>query len=351
MRTIPFLFLLSSGLWADQIQMKNGDRVTGSIVKKDGKTLTIKSVHFGLVTLPWEEVDSVKTDEPLTVVLPGDKTVKGNLVTKQGQIEVTAPGATAETVPPASILVLRNTAEEATYRRMLHPSFLRLWLISSNLSLAGTAGNSQNRTFTLPVNAVRVTNNDKTNLYFNFISASATINKVDSLTARAAHGGLSYNRNLSKHIFANVFNDYQYDRFQDLDLRVVAGGGLGFTLWQRAETARLDVTAGGAWNHESYGSQPPAKLFSRSSAEGFWGNDFSYKFSKRLGLTERYRMFNNLTDAGVYRQNFDTAVTVTLMKWLTWNASLSDGFVSNPVGAFKKNDFLYSTGFGVMFTH
>ena len=38
-----------AGVRADQITLKNGDRVTGSIVKKDGATLSIASVHFGTV--------------------------------------------------------------------------------------------------------------------------------------------------------------------------------------------------------------------------------------------------------------------------------------------------------------
>jgi len=42
--------ILAGVAWADQIVLKNGDRVTGSIVKKDGKTLTIKTEHFGVVT-------------------------------------------------------------------------------------------------------------------------------------------------------------------------------------------------------------------------------------------------------------------------------------------------------------
>ena len=37
-------------MWGDQIVLKNGDRVTGSIIKKDGKSLTIKTDHFGVVT-------------------------------------------------------------------------------------------------------------------------------------------------------------------------------------------------------------------------------------------------------------------------------------------------------------
>ena len=42
---VAFALLIALALLparADQIVMKNGDRVTGSIVKKDGKNLTIK---------------------------------------------------------------------------------------------------------------------------------------------------------------------------------------------------------------------------------------------------------------------------------------------------------------------
>jgi len=49
---------------------------------------------------------------------------------------------------------------------------------------------------------------------------------VDSSTAKAVRGGWAYDRNLAKKIFANAFNDYEYDKFQSLDLRVVIGGGV-----------------------------------------------------------------------------------------------------------------------------
>ena len=45
-----FVCLSVSAAWADQVVLKNGDRVTGSIVKKDAKNLTIKTDHFGVVT-------------------------------------------------------------------------------------------------------------------------------------------------------------------------------------------------------------------------------------------------------------------------------------------------------------
>ena len=60
LRSVSVLALVgvfASNMRADQITMKNGDRVTGNIVRKDGASLTIASALFGTITLPWEQVD------------------------------------------------------------------------------------------------------------------------------------------------------------------------------------------------------------------------------------------------------------------------------------------------------
>lgn len=45
------VFLLATtSAFADQITLKNGDRITGTVVKKDGANLIIKSDLFGLIT-------------------------------------------------------------------------------------------------------------------------------------------------------------------------------------------------------------------------------------------------------------------------------------------------------------
>ena len=334
--------------FADQVVMKNGDRVTGSIVKKDAATLTIKTVHFGTVTLPWDQVDSVKADTPLTVVLPNDKSVEGT-ISSSGDKIVVAEKLTTETVAQKDIVALRNADEQKAYLRLLNPRWLDLWLISGNIGIAGTAGNATTRTFTTPVNLVRATRNDKSTMYFNFIKSSATFGGVSADTAQAVRGGLSYSRNLRPKLFATAFNDYEYDRFQNLDLRAVLGGGLGWHAWKK-EKGFLDVVGGGAYNHESFGQSGGAAAFSRNTAELYWGDDAGYKFNKRAGFTQGFRMFNNLTNTGNYRMNFDLGLSASIAKYFTWNAAFSDRYLSNPALGRKKNDFLYSTGFGFTFT-
>ena len=339
--TLPVcaIFLFASAGFADQITMKDGDRITGDIVKKDGDNVTVKSKNFGTVTLKWADVASVKSDQPLNVTLAGGKTVKANIETQGDRIQVEAPGA-PQAVDPKDVVTLRDDAEEKTYQKFLHPKLLDLWTITGSLNLAGTKGNAETSTLTTPINFVRASNTTRTTAYFNSISSSAKINGVDSSTAKAVRGGWSFDRKIdASKMFFNGFNDYEYDKFQSLDLRVVIGGGVGYHLWSH-DASNLSVVGGGDWSRAAFGASGSKPAFTRNSAEAFWGDDFNYKLSARTSFVESFRMFDNLSDTGQYRMNADMGATTQLTRWLNWNVSLSDRYLSDPVPGFKKNDFL-----------
>src|SRR5438445_6532913 len=111
---------------ADQVVMKNGDRVTGTIVKKDAKNLTIKTDQFGVVTTSWDQVDSITADKPVTVVLQDGRTVQGTLATAAGKIEV-ATQAARLSVAPADISAIRDADEQRAYERLQKPGWRDLW--------------------------------------------------------------------------------------------------------------------------------------------------------------------------------------------------------------------------------
>jgi len=75
-RTLKFFTLfavagLSSFLFADQVTLKNGDRLTGKVVKSDGKTLVLHTDAAGDVTLKFDAIQEIKTDQELHVGLKG----------------------------------------------------------------------------------------------------------------------------------------------------------------------------------------------------------------------------------------------------------------------------------------
>jgi small nuclear ribonucleoprotein (snRNP)-like protein len=342
-----FWVVLSAGLllntaWADQVVMKNGDRVTGSIVKQDGKTITIKTDNFGIVTAPWDKVASLQSDQPVNVVLKDGKTLVGTVAPSDGKVEI-ATKDTKVDVSAGEITAIRNGDEQKAYERLLSPGLLQLWSGGGSLGWAGTEGNTQTSTFTTAFNAARVTNTDKISVYFNVIKASALIKGQNASTAQAVRGGIGYNRNVHPRLFVNVFNDYEYDKFQNLDLRFVIGGGFGFHAVKNKRSV-LDVLGGADYDHSSF-STP----LIRNVAEAYWGDEYTLKLTGASSLTQSFRMFNNLSDTGAYRVNFDLGVATKLRKWLSWNLALSDRYLSDPVPGRKPNDWLYTTGLGVTF--
>ena len=334
--------LFLSAAWADQVVMKNGDRVTGSIVKQDGKTITIKTDLFGVVTAPWDQVTSVKSEQPVNVVLKDGRTLLGTLSTSDGKVEI-GTRDTKVGVAPGDVTGMRNADEQKSYERLLNPGLLQLWSGGVNVGWAGTNGNAKTLTFTTALNAARVTNTDKTSIYFNLIKASALINGKSASTAQAVRGGLGYDHNVSPRLFVNGFNDWEYDRFQNLDLRFVIGAGFGFHA-VKGERGVLNLLGGADYNHSSF-STP----LTRNAAEAFWGDEYTLKLSSVSSLVQSFRMFNNLSDTGSYRVNVDLGITTKLRRWFTWNLALSDRYLSNPAPGRKTNDWLYTTGLGLTF--
>ncbi len=341
-RVLSLSFLCCLALLADQVTLKNGDRVTGQIVKKDGDKLTVKSELMGEVTIPWAAVTSITSGEPLTVVLPGGKSVNGALSTAAGALQVATPSGT-ETAPLVDVSAVRNADEQKQWERMQHPRLLDLWAGYVDVGLALARGNAETTTFTTSFNATRATRTDKITLQFNEIYATALVSGKSAATAQAVRGGVDYNRNFGPRLFVDVFNQYEYDKFQDLDLRVVLGGGFGFNA---VKTDRSQLSGVGGLDYDRAQFSTP---LTRNSAEGYFGDDFSYKLSGTSSLTQSFRIFPNFTTSGDYRMNFDLGAVTRIKKWLSWQVTASDRFLSDPVAGRKKNDVLLTTGFRVTF--
>ena len=324
-------------LRADQVALKNGDRVTGTVLKKEADTLTLRSDIMGVVSIPWSQVASIRTNGPVTAVVGGHS--------------VQAPIDSASTQTPLdSIVTIRDAEEEAAYERLLHPTWLQLWQGTATVGLAGAAGNARTSTFTGDVVTSRTTSHDKTSLYFNTVKSSARINGVNADTADAVRGGWKYARNIFSRFDLNTFNDYEHDRFQDLDLRFVGGAGLGLHVW-KGERGVLTAEGGASYDRDRFAANASTVAFTRHSFDGYWGDEFNYRVTAASRIVQTFRAFNDPSGGGSMRINFDLTATTKFRKWLVWNVSLSDRYLSDPPVGSKTNDVLYSTGLGVTFGH
>jgi putative salt-induced outer membrane protein len=337
---------------ADQVVLKNGDRLTGSITKSDGKVLVIKTDYAGEVTVNFDAIQNITSTGDLNVSL-GGKTVVGPVTTSGDDVVVATRTAGPVEAPKASVTMLRNPAEQTAYEKTLHPGRLEGWNGGLNLGFALTRGNSETKNLNIAFNAARKGFHDKLILYTNSIYAANDLPTASPhTTANAIGGGARYDHDFSPRVFWFVNGDFYHDALQHLDLRSTAGGGIGLHAIKSASTT-LDLLAGVNYTHESYAVpiNPPDPSRTRNQAGLTLGDAFTHKIGKGTVITQNLFFYPDLSQTGQYRGTFNFSTVTKLNKWLGWQNSFADIYVSNPPRGTKKNDLQLATGLNVSFTH
>jgi putative salt-induced outer membrane protein YdiY/small nuclear ribonucleoprotein (snRNP)-like protein len=330
-------------LFADQVTLKNGDRISGTVVKFDGKNVVLKSEFAGEVTIPWTAVTGITSTNPLNVGLKDGQVVVGTVQASESRIDVATKDTGTVSAPRDSVVFMRSNQEQAAYdaqiERYRNPRIIDLWNGFLDLGYAQSSGNADTQTFNLSANAARSTTRDKISVYFTSIYSKGTVQStgLSVATANAKRGGIAYNLNLNKKWFGFGSVDLENDQFQALDLRFVPAGGVGYHAIA-LDTTTLDLQAGGAPNREFFSTG-----LNRTQGEALLGQVFMHKFNKITTLQEKFFYFPGFGDAG-HRMNFDASLITSIRKWLGWQLSISDRYLSDPVPGFKKNDVLFTTG-------
>ncbi|MBX3288029.1 MAG: DUF481 domain-containing protein [Acidobacteria bacterium] len=334
-------------VFADQIVLKNGDRITGKILKKDGDKIVIETESAGTITILWAAVERVASDEPLNLELTDGQLIKGTVETVEDKVEVETVDAGKVVVEKEKITTARNDAEQTKYieerDRFLNPGFGDLWTGSADVGYSLTTGNSKTRSFTAGIRAARETTKDKISVYANAVQASNSTTGVNVTTAKALWFGGRYDYNVNEKLFAFGSADFEIDSPQLLDLRMVFGGGFGYRAI-RNENTQLDLFGGAAYNREYYKTG-----LRRNSAEVLIGDELKHKINQRMNLTQRFVFYPNVSDLGRFRAQFDASLLTDINGWLGWHVTVGDRFNSDPVAGAQKNDLFLSTGIRVNF--
>ncbi len=69
---------------ADTLILKNGDRLTGVVINETDGVLKFKTSYAGVLSIKWLEVEELRSDSPMTLLLDDNDVLLGNVVTNSG---------------------------------------------------------------------------------------------------------------------------------------------------------------------------------------------------------------------------------------------------------------------------
>jgi putative salt-induced outer membrane protein YdiY len=325
--------VLASRAGADEIQLLNGDRLTGKIVSAEGGKVVIKTESAGDVTVDLSKVKTISTDEPI-VVKSGDSTFKSKL----------QPGAdgTVQVVPveggAPQALALKDLTQ-------LNPPPVR-WTGSIVANALVTRGNSESENVGASVNLVRRSEIDRITFgagyYYGRQKNQDTGESETNVNNWFVLG--KYDFFVTKQFYLYAAARVERDEIADLDLRLTAGGGLGYQ-WFETPTFNLFTEAGLAWVYEDFSDQP-----SEDHAALRLAYHVDWTPHKMLKLFHNLEYLPNVTEPFVdYNLNLDAGLRATIISDFFAEFKFEFRYDSTPAIDKKKEDLRFLVGVGWSF--
>ena len=232
---ILLLLLTATPARADEVLLKNGDRLTGTVASLAGGVLTL-GTPYGAVRIPWAEITRLAIQDPILAVVSG---------APAAQVTIVAAADGQATLQPGGAVAL------ASITALTRPQPPVIIDGGANAGIMTTAGNTD-------VNNLRLDGDIVARASANRYSASAAVTRAedrDVETARNWTTAFKYDRFVSTRMFLNANTILTNDRFRDLDLRTAVGAGVGY---QVLTGPRVTLTADGGLGYvnENLESQP-----------------------------------------------------------------------------------------------
>jgi len=349
------LLCLTSIAHADVATLKNGDRVTGTLVTIKGGTLQLKTANLGSVTIPLAQVVSYSSDKPVAVIIKGQEPVQGMLgLLPSGDWQVKTTSGQSQTIAAAKPEVI-VPAED--YQKLEQaPGVLQAWKGSASLGYSLQNGSQETNTLTTGIAAIRErpatpiferhmrTNFDFTTLFSHAEQKSLTppFTITSTVSSRTLTADLRQDYLFSADNFVFLFGQINHVSTQDLYLQQTYGGGFGRDVVKNARTT-FAVLGGPTYVQE--------KFFNgllTQTVELLVGETLGEQFSKRLRLDHYLHIYPDLIHGGQYRFDTSAVLSYKLSSKFSVNASVIDLYLSNPPTG-EKNNITFSAGIGYSF--
>lgn len=211
------------------------------------------------------------------------------------------------------------------------------WRGSVHTGVSLASGNTEATNVNVGAEAARATEINKLNLYFTGLYGTQD-NTMGSRTetANLARAGAKYDHNLSARNFGFSSLDLEHDKLQRLDLRTVAGGGLGYHVI-KTDNETFDLFSGLAYNREAFVD------VTRESIELLLAEESSHKITDNTSFKQRFALYPNLKESGEYRSQLDATLATTIIGKIGLQLTLSSRYQSNPQPGIKNTDVLFLT--------
>jgi hypothetical protein len=348
----------------DMIVFTNGDRLTGTLEKGVGDSVTFKSDMAGEITIPLAKIKELRANGNFALLRKDTKTPTTNVQIgtvgyEDGKVVLTSKIGTEE-VTAANVDFL---IDETTYEKEVAPvggrfndkKLLHGWNGSLTGGAAIVRSTQNNSTYTAAVALTRtiptvdfLPPKDRT-----IVGLTETYGKltqpaipetspptVASVTmTNIFHAGFEQDEYFTPTVYALGNTTFDHDYAQGLNLQQVYGGGVGWAV-VKDKVQELDVKAQLQYEKQTFQTAASNQnLIGATVSESY-----TRKLPRNIVFTETADALPAFNNSNAYSANATAGVMLPVWKRFNLSFTTTDNFLNNPSVGYKKNSFQFVTG-------
>ena len=315
---------------ADQVVLKNGDKLDGHIVTLDAGKLTINVLGLGDVKVDTGQIVTFSTDGPVDLRLSDGTAAKRKVdAVPGGGVEIEGGLAANQRVGIAEVAQV-NPPEPA-------------WTGSVAAGALLIRGNSDTDSLSLSVNLAHKTQQDDISVAASYLYGRTRDHTTGVVTTTAENWQVDarYDYNFTKRFYGFLDGQVRKDRVADLDLRVVPSGGVGYRFFEQPDFT-LAGEAGLAWVYEKYTNG----THTREDVSLHLAYHVTKKFNDEVSAFHDLEYLPSVERSRNYIVNTDVGLRAQLTKHLFGEAKITLDYDSEPAKGSLKNNVYYAVNLG-----
>ena len=317
-------FFLLSTAYADELILKDGSRIVGRVVSMESKKLVFETSFAGKISVEWEQVDRITTDEVMEITLDDKRVFTGKGIESD-----------------AGFLLLMSEREPipmAHVKKLKHPEPPPRWKFTGHLdfSFSRERGNTEkDKTY--------IDGQLELKKFPHRFKSAFELKEEKSFDVTTDDGGfftLSYDRFVSEkwYVFGRGF--VQRDKFSDLSLLTRVSAGPGYQFW-KSDDKNLYFEVGPGYVWEKYTTEQVnfGNNEQRDYIAAVWTIGFDvWLFKKKIQPFHYNSGSMSLEDASVWRIKTQTGIRFPMVYKLYTTLQFNYDWVNSPADGKKKYD-------------
>jgi hypothetical protein len=333
----------------DLVVFVNGEQLTGTLEKADGKSITFKSLMAGEITVPWSNIKTLHSSQTFAVLKPKQQLTRKDALTaapegalsaetagKKTEVSVTSPAATTR-LPLADVDQVIPTAD---FTKALRPlRWDQGWAGTASAGVSLVRSTQDSTTFNGAIALTRalptvswLPARSRTSLGYTQSYGTTSQAGEPTVETNIFHAGIEQDEYFSPKLFVLIDGAFDHNFSSNLNLQQDYGAGIGYNILKNGRQ-QLDAKVDLHYEKQSF--------FDPTMTDNIIGSTFSENYLRNLPKKIVFTEFASYTpawnDTSAYSAHINGSLGFPVYKGLGFSLAAIDDYLNDaPVGS-KRN--------------